>query len=183
MDLREVKEFFKDFAGYIITIGVILFVFTFIIAIQPIAGNSMAPTLEDSELSLVLRFSYYISKPKRNEVVVLRKDKKSYVKRVVGLPGETIKYLNGKLYVNGEPYKETFLGEDIVTSNFLFTDICPKEDCPDGVIPEGKYLVLGDNRPESMDSRDKTFGLVDKSELKGKVIAKIWPINKMGKVR
>ena len=57
MDLREVTEFFRDFAGYIITIGVIIFIFTFVVAIQPIAGNSMAPTLEDAEISLVSRFS------------------------------------------------------------------------------------------------------------------------------
>ena len=183
MDLREVTEFFRDFAGYIITIGVIIFIFTFVVAIQPIAGNSMAPTLEDAEISLVSRFSYLFGKPNRNDVVVLRKDKKSYVKRIVGLPGENIKYLNGLLYIDEKPFRETFLSEDVVTSNFLFEDICNIDDCPDGVIPNGKYLVLGDNRPESMDSRDSTFGLVDKKEIKGKVIFIAWPVSKMKKVR
>lgn len=183
MDLREVTEFLRDAAGYIATIAVMIFIFVFVVAVQPIAGNSMSPTLEDTELSLVSKFTYKISKPQRNEIVILWKDKKSYVKRIVGLPGENIKYLNGILYINDVPFRETFLDESVVTSNFMFEDICSLEDCPDGVIPENKYLVLGDNRPESMDSRDNSFGLVDKKELKGKVFARIWPLSKLGKVR
>jgi len=183
MDLREVTEFFRDFAGLIIPIVIIIIVFTFVVAIQPVAGNSMAPTLEDTELTLVSRFTYKLSKPKRNEIIILKKDKKSYVKRVIGLPGENIKHLNGILYVDEKPYKEVFLDESVVTSNFLFEDICSKEDCPDGVIPKDKYLVLGDNRPESMDSRDNSFGLVDIKEIKGRVFAIIWPLGKFGKVK
>lgn len=182
MDLREVTEFFRDFAGVIIPIVILIFVFTFVVAVQPVAGNSMAPTLEDTQLTLVSRFKYYVSKPRRNEIVVLKKDKKSYVKRVVGLPGENVKYLNGFLYINDKPFRELFLKEGIVTSNFLFEDICSLDDCPDGVIPKNKYLVLGDNRPESMDSRDNTFGLVDIKEIKGRVFARIWPLKEFGKV-
>ena len=182
MDLREVTEFFRDFAGLIFTVVILILIFTFVVAIQPVAGNSMAPTLEDGQLTMVSRFKYYISKPKRNESVVLKKDNKSYVKRIVGLPGENVKYLNGYLYVDEKPYRELFLKEGIVTSNFLFEDICSLKDCPDGVIPENKYLVLGDNRPESMDSRDNSFGLVDIKEIKGRVFAEIWPLKEFGKV-
>ncbi len=179
MDLREVTEFLRDSASYLISIGILLFVVIFIVAFQPIAGNSMAPTLEDGQITLVTRFTYKISKPRRNEIIVLKKDKKSYVKRVVGLPGEKIDYLNGILYIDDKPYRETFLDEKIVTYNFLFEDICSKEDCPDEKIPEGKYFVMGDNRPESMDSRDKTFGLVDLSEIKGKVFLRIYPFGQV----
>ena len=182
MDLREVTEFLKDAAGYIATILILIFIFTFIVAFQPVAGNSMSPTLEDGQITLVSRFSYYFKFPLRNEIVIIKKDKKSYVKRIVGLPKEKIDYLNGILYVNDKPYKEVFISDDVVTSNFMFEDICSKEDCPDGIIPENKYLVLGDNRPESEDSRSKSFGLVDKSEIKGKVFYKIFPFNSVGKV-
>ena len=99
MDLREVTEFIKDFAGYIIFLLVMIFIFTFIIAFQPVAGNSMSPTLEDGQIGLVSKFSYFIGGPKRNEIVIVRKNKKAFVKRVIGLPGENIKYLNGILYV------------------------------------------------------------------------------------
>ena len=60
--------------------------------------------------------------------------------------------------------------------------MCKENECPDGKIPDGKYLVLGDNRPESEDSRTKTFGLVSKDQIKGKVFFKIWPFNRLGKV-
>ena len=159
MDLREVTEFFKDFAGYIITALVIILVFTFIVSLQPIAGNSMSPTLEEGQVVIVTKiFKNY----NRNDIVVLKSDSKYYVKRVIGLPGERIDYLNGILKINNESYKETFLKEDVVTSNFLFEDICSSKECPNGVIPDNMYLVLGDNRPESMDSRDSSFGLIEK---------------------
>ena len=182
MDLREITEFFRDFAGYIITIAVILIIFIFIVAPQPVSGNSMAPTLEDGDVTLVARFAYRIGNVKRNDIVIVKKNSKSFIKRVIGLPGEEIKYLNGLLYINDEPFKERFLSSDIETSNFLFIDICSEEDCPNGVIPENKYLVLGDNRPESMDSRTKEFGLVDIKEIKGKATFRIWPLNNMGKL-
>lgn len=182
MDLREVTEFIRDFLGYIITIGIMIFIFTFVIAFQPIAGNSMSPTLEDGEISIVSKFNYILTKPKRNEIIVLKKEKKSYVKRIIGLPGENVKYLNGILYIDGEQFKETFIDKNVVTSNFLFEDICKEEECSNGVIPNNKYLVLGDNRVESMDSRDNTFGLVDIKEIKGKVILIGWPISKIRKV-
>ena len=182
MDLRDVTEFLRDTIWYIVAFLIILFIFTFIIAFQIVAGNSMSPTIEDGSVACVSRFAYIIGKPQRNEIVIIKKDKKSYVKRVIGLPGEKIEYLNGILYVNDEPFKETFLKDGVVTTNFLFNDICNKKDCPDKVIPEDKYLVLGDNRPESEDSRSKTFGLVDKSEIKGKVLLIVYPFTSFGGV-
>ncbi len=180
MDLREVTEFLKDAAWYIIAFLVIVFILTFVISFHPIAGNSMSPTLEEGQVAAVSRFAYAITKVGRNDVIVLTKDKKSYVKRVVGLPGEKVYYLDNILFINDEPYKETFLGEDVKTNNFLFEDVCSKEDCPDGVIPLHYYLVLGDNREQSEDSRN--FGLVSDSEIKGKVMIKIWPVGQFGKV-
>ena len=182
MDLREVTEFFRDFLGYIITIGIILFIFIFVVAIQPVAGNSMSPTLTDGDLTLVSKFAYKFSTIKRNQIVVLRKNNKLYVKRVVGLPGEEIHYLKGILYVDGKPYKETFLEDGIETNSFMFEDVCSKKDCPDGVIPKNMYLVLGDNRPESKDSRDNEIGLIKKDEIKGRVFFRVFPFSGFGKV-
>lgn len=182
MDLREVTEFLKDCLGYIITIGILIFVFVFIIAINPVAGNSMSPTLEDGDLTLVSKFSYYFKMIERNQIVVIKKNNKSYVKRVVGLPGEEIHYLDGILYVNGKAYKETFLKDGVKTSSFMFEDICDINDCPDGRIPKGMYLVLGDNRPESKDSRDSEIGLIKKKEIKGQVFFRLFPFSNFGKV-
>jgi signal peptidase I len=176
MDLREVTEFCRDFMGYIIAVAVLLFVMLFIIAVQPIAGNSMNPTLKDGQFTLVLKCSYLFSPVERGDIVALTNHDKSYVKRVIGLPGEKIEYMDGKLLINDETYLEKYLGDKVVTTNFTFSDICSKKDCPDGKIPEGKYMVMGDNRPESKDSRDKEeFGLVDKKDIKGKIFFSLNP--------
>ena len=175
MDLREVTEFFRDFMWYIIAFAVIIFALIFVVSIQTVAGNSMDPTLKDGDRVLVSKLSYKISSVSRNDIVLLDVHGKSFVKRVIGLPGEKIEYMDGFLFVNDEPFKESYLNQDVVTYNFMFSDICSLEDCPDGKIPEGKYMVMGDNRPESNDSRDKSFGLVDKSDIKGKVIFRVWP--------
>lgn len=179
MDLREITEFFKDFMWYIIAFLVIVFIFTFVIAVQPVAGNSMDSTLKDGQMVLVSKFSYRFGKVKRNEIVVLNNHGKSYVKRIIGLPGEKVEYMDGVLYIDDSPFKETFLDSNVETYNFLFVDICDEDLCPDGVIPENKYFVMGDNRAESIDSRDKSFGLVDKNEIKGKVFFSLWPFGKI----
>jgi len=182
-DFREVTEFIKDTFGYIVVFAVMLFIFTFIIAIAPIAGNSMNPTLSDGDFVVVSKFSYLLSSIKRDDVVIFKdSEKKKYVKRVIGLPGESIDHLDGFLYINDEPYKETLLDAK-KTNNFMFEDICSKEKCPDGVIPEGKYLVLGDNRIDSKDSRDPSIGLVDEEEIFGKILFRLWPFSDFGKVK
>ena len=63
----------------------------------------------------------------------------------------------------------------------MFEDICSKEDCPNGVIPDNMYLVLGDNREDSLDSRDSSLGLVPKDNIIGKSLIRIWPLNKISK--
>lgn len=183
MDLREIKEFFRDCAIYLVTFGIMAFILVFIVSFQPIAGNSMVPTLNEGNVVLVFKPAYLFGDIKRNEIVTLNVNGKSYVKRVIGLPGEDIKYLKNVLYIDDQPYEETFLGDDVETSGFTLEDICKENECPDGKIPENKYLVMGDNRPESEDSRTSTFGLVDKKQIKGKVFFKIWPLNDFGNVK
>lgn len=182
MDLREISEFFRDVSIYFITFAVMVLIFMFVVALQPIAGNSMVPTLQEGDVVLVSKFSYRFFDVKRNDIVTLSVNGKSYVKRVIGLPGEDIKYIKNVLYIDDNPFTENFLSNDIKTSGFTLEDVCKENECPDGKIPEGKYLVLGDNRPESEDSRTKEFGLVEKKQITGKVFFKIWPVNRLGKV-
>lgn len=182
MDLREITEFLKDTFNIILSVGILIFVFMFIAAFQPIAGNSMSPTVKDSQISVVSRSCYLFKDVERGDIVTFNIDGRNYVKRVIALPGETVHYLNGYLYINNEAYKESYLPEGAFTSNFMFIDICKKEDCPNGVIPEDKYFVMGDNRIDSLDSRDPSIGLVDKIEIKGRLIFTIWPINEIGRI-
>jgi signal peptidase I len=181
-DLREVKEFLKDTLAYIIVIILTMLVFIYVFSFQQVIGNSMSPVLNDGDVAFLSKITYRISKVKRNDVIALKtNDGKVYVKRVIGLPGESISYMDNILYINNEPFTEEFLGEEVNTNNFMFEDICSKEDCPNGVIPDNMYLVLGDNREDSLDSRDSSLGLVPKDNIIGKSLIRIWPLNKISK--
>lgn len=181
-DLREVKEFIKDTLGYIVVIIITVLVFVYVFSFHQVVGNSMSPVLKDGDIAILSKITYKVSKVKRNDVVALKTtDGKVYVKRIIGLPGENISYMDNILYINGETYGENFLNDDVETNNFMFEDICSKEDCPNGVIPDDMYLVLGDNREDSLDSRDSSLGLVPKNNIIGKSLIRIWPLNKISK--
>ncbi len=182
-DFRELTEFLKDTFVYIAIFLALVFVFVFIIAVVPVAGNSMNPTLSDGNMAVSIRCAYLLSSPERNDIITfLDSENKRYVKRVIGLPGESIDYLNGYLYIDGKSYTETFI-DGSKTNNFMFVDICNKKDCPDGKIPEDHYLVLGDNRAESQDSRDPKVGLISKKDIDGKLVFRIWPVKNFGKLK
>lgn len=172
MDLREVKEFIKDSLKYIILIVVVLVIIVYVVSIQQVLGPSMQPNLKANDVVLIDKLKYRFTDVKRFEVVVLEyKDSKYLIKRVIGLPGDTIEYKSNILYINGNAINEDFLKSDVITNDFSLKDIGYT------TIPDNMYLVLGDNRTNSMDGRD--FGLIDKSQIKGKVFIRIWPLTKI----
>ncbi len=181
-DLREVKEFLKDILAYIAVIIITIIVFVYVFSFHQVVGNSMSPVLNDGDIAILSKITYKISSIKRNDIVVLKtSDGKVYVKRIIGLPGENISYMDNILFIDDQPYSEELLSDNVKTNNFMFEDICSKEDCPDGIIPPNMYLVLGDNREDSLDSRDKSLGLVLKDSIIGKSLFKIWPLNEISK--
>ena len=99
-------------------------------------------------------------------IIDIDSENKDIIKRVVGLPGENVKYEDGKLYVDGKVLKSDY---DFDTDDFTLDSICNCEK-----IPEGKYLVLGDNRKVSADSR--WYGLISEDQIKGKANLSLWPI-------
>ena len=172
MDLRGVTEFFKDAFTYIIVIVIVLFLFIFVVGLQQVVGPSMNPTLEEGNVIIVNKLLYRFSDINRNDIVVLSQDEKYMIKRVVGLPGEVVEYKDNYVIVNGETYKETFIDLDKVhTNDFSIKDLGYD------VIPEDMYLVLGDNRENSLDSR--SYGLVSKKQIIGKAWMRIWPFSEI----
>ena len=166
MDLREVTEFIKDSLKYICVIGVVLFIFVYIISIQQIMGPSMNNTFKETDVVLISKLSYKFKDVKRGDIIVFEyNDYKNLIKWVVGLPGDKIEYKDNILYINDEAYKENYVGETI-TEDFKYDKI-----------PDGQYLVLGDNRDNSQDSR--SFGTIEKEKIIGKVVARIWPLNRV----
>ena len=131
----------------------------------------MQPTLNEADVLILNKFHYYLFDVKRNDVVSLKYDGSKYlIKRVIGLPGESIYYKDNILYINGNPYKENIV-DGLVTEDFNLKQIGYD------VIPEDMYLVLGDNRGNSLDSRNKEVGLIKKEDIIGKVFIRIWPLN------
>ena len=176
MDFREIKEHLKDASIYIIIIIAVLLCVQYVVTIQQILGPSMNPTLYEKDAVLLNKFAYRVGKIKRGDIIALNYNgEKFMVKRVVGLPGEKVEYKDNVLYINGEPFKENYLGSDVVTEDFSVETLKNSES---DTIPEDMYLVLGDNRPNSQDSRD--YGLINRKEIIGKTTFRIWPLSKIG---
>ena len=150
----------------VITITVSYLVTTNIFVKTSVSGVSMEPTLKEGQVVIVNKFEYYLKKPKRNDVIVYKQSNKEHsyfeLKRVIGLPGETVKIKNGVVYINDEVMKEK-IKTDIIQNSGL---------AEEGVkLDDNEYFVLGDNRNDSEDSRFASVGNVLRNEILGKAIA------------
>ena len=179
MDFRGIKEFIKDTFGYILVIIAVILIANYVVTLQQNVGPSMQPTLNNGDVLILNKTAYKLGNVKRNDVIAFLYDGTKYlVKRVIGLPGERIDYKDNVLYIDGKAYNENFLDDDVLTKDFQMEDII---GCEDGIIPENTYLVLGDNRGDSMDSRD--IGVVKKDDIMGKTTLRIWPFTKFGFIK
>ena len=124
-------------------------------------------TLKDGQILLLNKLNYKFNEIVRYDIIVIEVGNGEIIKRVIGLPGEYIEYKNNTLYIDGHE-EETIYNFD--TDDFTLKDIC---DCDK--IPQDKYLVLGDNREVSSDSRGP-IGLIDIEDIKGSTSISIWPI-------
>ena len=154
----------------------------FVAEARYIPSSSMEPTLEINDRLIIEKISYHLREPQRGDVVVFNTNdipllEKEYtdafIKRVIGLPGEKIKFTNGRVYVNDQPLSEDYLKE---MPNYE----CQKYNCGPIVVPDDTYLVLGDNRNNSLDSR--FWGFVPKDNLIGRASVRFWPIDRVGNI-
>ncbi|MUK87690.1 signal peptidase I [Ornithinibacillus sp. L9] len=149
----------------VLIVGVFL-LFRFVIGFAVIAGNSMNPTLEDNDILLTSGVFYTVE---RSDVIVYR-DTNGFdvIKRVIGMPNETVEIKDGVVFVNGTPLEENYV-----------TGI--PNDMPKKVVNEGSYFVIGDNRQPgaSLDSRDKDVGTISDAQVQGKAILSIFPFGTM----
>ena len=175
------KKFLKEWVPYLLIIIIIILIRSYIVTPVIVNGDSMYNTLEDKDVLLLSKIQYQINEIKRFDIVVINDNTSNeyIIKRIIGLPGDNIEYKDDILYINGKKYKKRFTKD--ITDDFTLEDICNinKISC-NGKIPKNMYLVLGDNRDVSADSRVK--GLIDKKQIIGKSIARIWPINKIKKI-
>lgn len=159
----------KELIPYIIVILLVVLIRTFIITPVRVNGSSMESTLYDGDILLLNK---YDESYKRFDIVVLRYQNEKLVKRVVGLPGEKVAYIDNKLYINGKVVDEPFINE--ATENFSLRELGMDK------IPEGYYFVIGDNRDNSLDSR--FIGLISEDDIDGKVVFCIFPFKSFGSI-
>ncbi|WP_067838652.1 signal peptidase I [Amphibacillus sediminis] len=164
---------------------IVWFVRLFFLTPIAVDGPSMAPTLQDQDHLIIEKLSYQFTSPKRFDVIVFQAtEEKQYIKRIIGLPGEQVEIRNDQLYINQVFIPEPFIaqtvqeleGEGKYTYDFSLSDLPGSYT----VIPEDHYLVLGDNRRNSTDSR--YLGLIHEDDILGRASLIYWPINRIGKV-
>lgn len=162
-------KFLKEIIPYVLVVALALIIRTFVFTPVRVDGASMYPTLENNQ---VLVLKKYANNYQRFDIVVVKYNQDRLVKRIIGLPGETIEYKNNILYVDGKKVEEPIKVE---TNDFSSKDLGSFK------IPSDCYLVLGDNRSNSTDSR--IIGFINKEDILGITNLRIWPLNKIGFIK
>ena len=182
LDKKKVEE--KDFswkrevlgtALYLLGVVAITLLFVqFVGQRTHVNGDSMNVTLEDGDNLMVDKLSYRFSDPERYDIIVFPyqyQEKTYYIKRIIGMPGETVQVIDGMVYIDGEMLDESY-GKEVMEYAGVASE--PIE------LGEDEYFVLGDNRNNSSDSRDPSVGNIKEDQIIGKAFLRIWPLNKFG---
>ncbi|MBO4911753.1 MAG: signal peptidase I [Butyrivibrio sp.] len=179
--MKNVLKEVLSTALYLAVVFVLTFLFiTFVAQRTRVVGHSMEPTLQDTESLIIEKVSYRFSAPKRFDIIVFpyehgNQGKEFFVKRIIGLPGETVRIdEEGNIFINGEKLEENY-GKEVIQD--------PGRAINDVVLGDDEYFVMGDNRNNSMDSRFDNVGNISKDKFLGKVIFRIFPLKKAGGVK
>lgn len=142
-----------------------------------VSGASMYPTLHNGDRMVLSK----VGDIHRFDVVILKAPDENveYIKRVIGMPGDTVEMKSGVLYINGKKVDQPFINTEALAKQTVFIDDFTLESLTgESKVPEGKYFVLGDNRGVSKDSR--MIGFIDRSAIEGKAVFTIWPFGRIG---
>jgi signal peptidase I len=157
-----------------ISVAASVLIITFLYQPVRVEGTSMLPRLEDSDRLFINKFVYRISAIERGDVVVFhypRDPEKSYIKRVIALPGDRIWIAQGEVWLNGKPLHESYVPQEYRDNRSM----------AETVVPPNCYFMMGDHRSISSDSRE--FGPVERSLIYGKAVFIYWPAKDAGAVR
>lgn len=174
MQNQQSDEAFEWCESIVFALAFIITILVFVIGFSRISGSSMVPTMEDGDHVLVQTIFYA---PKRGDVITTDAwihHAKPLVKRVIATEGDTVVIDEAGVFVNGSPLQETYLAPKTKT---MLGDITYPL-----TVPKGKVFVLGDNRENSLDGRFSSIGLIDTRDILGKVLFRISPINRIGKI-
>ncbi|MHB8573455.1 MAG: signal peptidase I [Candidatus Dormibacteria bacterium] len=167
------KSLMRDFLEVVVFALVLYIVIQAAVQTVHVVGNSMLGTLQNNDLLIAVKAQYWISSPQRGDIVIFHppppgNSEADYIKRVIGLPGETIRISQGQVFINGHRLNEPYLPG------------AHAADLPVCRVPQGEYMVFGDNREASSDSR--LFGPVKREVIEGRAMLRIWPAATMGLV-
>lgn len=173
------KSFIKEVLSTSIYLLVVLcltyLVITFVGQRTQVIGSSMEPTLTDGDNLIVDKISYRFREPKRFDIIVFPfqyADKTYYIKRIIGMPGETVQIDGaGNIYINGEILEESY-GKEVMLN--------PGRAAEEIILEQDEYFVLGDNRNNSSDSRDPSVANIKKENIIGRAFIRIWPFDDFG---
>ena len=171
--MSKTSDIIKNILSYVLIIAVALLIKLFIFSPIRVNGTSMYPTLNDGDIMILNEIGYHLNGIERFDIAVANVDGEKLIKRVIGLPGETVEYKDNVLYINGKEVVENFTHAN--TNDFTLSDInCEK-------IPDNYYFLVGDNRGNSKDSR--IIGLIHKSKIMGKTKLVLFPFSRIGSVQ
>ena len=173
IETDKVKDIIGMVVYFLIVVAVMVFVVKFIGQRTVVIGDSMQTTLSDGDNLITDKITYRFKDPKRFDIVVFpfkENTSKLLIKRIIGMPGETVQIKNGKVYINGYELQENY-GIAVMNDAGLASEPI--------LLGEDEYFVLGDNRNNSQDSRFSSVGNVSRSDLIGRAWVRIWPLDKI----
>lgn len=186
---RAAQELLRTLVEWVLVaicaLAMALLIRTFLLQAYYIPSSSMADTLHEDDRVLVNKLSYRFGDVGRGDVIVFSKPANApgqindFIKRVIALPGDTISFSDGQVLINGEPYSESYVGDN---RTFISGQLMDCANDPPSVdyclVPEGTVFVMGDNREGSTDSR--SFGPIDIDSIVGRAFIKLWPLGDVG---
>ena len=162
---KKILHIIKEIIPYVIVIILVLLFKKFLYTPIRVNGESMMKTLHDGDIMILNIIDYKVHGVKRFDIVVVDEGDELIIKRVIGLPGDTVEYKNNKLYINGKKVNDKYASRE--TEDFSV------------LVPKNEYFVLGDNRTNSLDSR--AFGTFSSKKIKGKTSMIVFPFSRWGK--
>lgn len=177
--LRNLWLFFLDFLETIVvSLAIFAVVYVFLFMPHQVDGKSMEPNFHNGEYILTDKLSYRFNAPKRGDVVVFHSpqdERSDFIKRIIGVPGDTLKVEKGYVYLNDQRLEENYINDPggVLSGRFLREGL-------EVTVPPDQYLVMGDNRDHSSDSRE--WGFVGIDGIVGRAFFRYWPVKAFGVV-
>ena len=164
----SIFQLLREIGETLFIAGILFFAVNLVTARIKVEGSSMEPSLHDGEFVVINRLAYRWADPERGEIIVFRyplDPERRFIKRIIGLPGDTVNVLQGTVFVNGKPLEEPYIN-------------APPLYDGEWVVENGRFFVLGDNRNNSSDSQN--WGSLDTEDIIGRAVIVYWPLNDLG---